>query len=152
MRRAIFIGLTVLLAMAAPAGAQTTTPDTAALLVPVNAWGAAFNAGQTTFPSDAFTDDCTVIDEFAPFAWAPGPHDVRHWYATLVGSDSPARRARFLASKQRVVFAAPQYVRERNGGAYLVFPSTLTYVDDGRSHTQRGTFVVVERKTSAGWR
>ena len=153
MNRQVFLTLALVLCSFGAARAQSTPPpDTAALLAPVNAWAVAFNSAQTAFPSDAFTDDCTVIDEFPPFAWASGPQDVRSWYAYLVGSQSPERRARFLASKQHVTFDPPRFVREREGGAYLVFPSVLTYVSKGVPRTQRGTFVVAERKTSAGWR
>ena len=120
--------------------------------MPVNAWGDAFNAGQTAFPSEAFTADCTAIDEFTPFAWSPGHQTIRQWYAAVVGADSPKNRASFLASKQHVTFDAPRFVTVRDGGAYLVFPSTLTYVSKGAAHTQRGTFAVVERLTGAGWR
>jgi hypothetical protein len=146
MKRQVFLLLALALLGASPA------PDTAALLVSVNTWGDAFNAGQTAFPSDAFTVDCTVIDEFTPFAWSPAHQTIRQWYAAVVGADSAQSRARFLASKQHVTFAAPRFVTVRDGGAYLVFPSTLTYVSKGATHTQRGTFVVVERLTEAGWR
>jgi len=148
MKRWIFLLLASALLGATPAPA----PDTAPLLVPVNVWGDAFNSGQTAFPSAAFTDDCTVIDEFRPFAWSNGHHTIREWYAAVVGADSPQSRASFLASKQHVTFDAPRFVTERDGGAYLVFPSKLTYVSKGASHVQRGTFVVVERLTDAGWR
>ncbi|MGZ3499416.1 MAG: hypothetical protein ACXWNK_09155 [Vulcanimicrobiaceae bacterium] len=51
-----------------------------------------------------------------------------------------------------MAFDAPRFVREQADNAYLVLPSTLTYVVKSATHTQRGTFVVVERKTAAGWR
>jgi hypothetical protein len=148
MKRWILLLMALALIGASPAPAL----DTAPLLVPVNVWGDAFNAGQTAFPSVAFTDDCTVIDEFAPFAWSNGHENIRQWYAAVVGADSAQSRARFLASKQHVTFDAPRFVTERDGGAYLVFPSTLTYVSKGTAHTQRGTFAVVERRTDSGWR
>jgi hypothetical protein len=148
MKRRLFLFMALALLGASPA----PTPDSAPLLAPVNAWGDAFNAGQTAFPSAAFTDDCTVIDEFAPFAWSKGHAGIREWYAAVVGADTPLSRARFLASKQHVTFDAPRFVTERDGGAYLVFPSTLTYVSKGASHVKRGTYAVVERLTAAGWR
>ena len=144
--------LPLLLVLLAALLGAAPAPNTPPLLVPVNTWGDAFNAGQVAFPSDAFTDDCTVLDEFTPFAWSKGHATIREWYAAVVGADSPKNRARFLASKQHVTFGTPRFVTVDGDGAYLVFPAKLTYVSKGAAHTQRGTFVVAERHTYAGWR
>lgn len=123
-----------------------------ALLAPVQAWTSAFNMGQTAFPTEAFTEDCVVIDEFAPFAWSPQRVNVREWYATLVGSKSVAARARFLGFREHLEVSQPHDVRVAGDGAYLVFPSVVSFVEHGKHHAQRGDFVVVERRTPHGWR
>ena len=43
-------------------------------MAPVNAWSKAFNTAQTAFPTDAFTEDCTLIDELR---CSPGDHHAR---------------------------------------------------------------------------
>lgn len=150
LRNAGIVLLATVSVLSRPAVAQTA--DLAALMAPVSAWTAAFNAGQTNFPSAAFTDDCTVIDEFPPFAWSTTRQDVHRWYALLVGSQSPERRSRFLAAKEHLTLDAPRFVQQRGDGAYMVFESTLTYVAKGAAHTQRGRFVVAERMVGARWK
>jgi hypothetical protein len=122
------------------------------LLAPVNAWVSAFNSGQTAFPSDAFTDDGTVIDEFAPYTWSKDRATVRQWYAYLVGADSPERRAKFLSYKEHLWIGAPHDVQQKGDAAYLVFNAVVTFLDGGKTVSQPGTFVVVERRTPQGWR
>ena len=138
------------LATAVPGAAASTYTD--ALAAPVSAWVHAFNSGQAAFPSDAFTDDCAVIDEFPPFSWGKDRVNVRAWYADVVGSNDPKRRARFLAEKEHLVLEKPTYVRSNETDANVTFPAVYTYTSDGKLHTQRALFTVVERKTAAGWR
>ena len=136
----------------------TTTPTvaassyTGALAAPVNAWVNAFNSGQAAFPVTAFTDDCMVIDEFPPFSWGSDRENVRSWYADVVGSNDPKRRAQFLAEKEHLVLDAPTYVRANATDANVTFPATYTYTSMGKLHTQRALFTVVERNTPKGWR
>jgi ketosteroid isomerase-like protein len=127
-------------------------PDRPPLMAPVTAWVQAFNSGQVAFPSDAFTDDCTVIDEFPPFAWSRDRVNVRTWYAVVIGATSPQKRARFFSYHQRLTLAEPTYMRMKDGGANIAFPATLDYVEKGKHHVQRAMFTVSERKTPDGWR
>jgi ketosteroid isomerase-like protein len=143
--------LCLLLAALSSSAAEAAQAD-APLMRPVNVWVDAFNSGQMTFPQDAFTDDCTVIDEFPPFTWSATRENVRHWYARLIGSDSAAHHARFLAAKEHLTLHSPRFERQPGDDAYLVFPATLRYRLRNERHAQRGTFVVVERKTAGGWR
>jgi ketosteroid isomerase-like protein len=128
-------------------------PDTGALMAPVNAWAKAFNTHQTTFPSDAFTDDCTVIDEFPPFAWAPGHATVRDWYAVVEGLDDPAHRQDVLRTQAHVDVGTPENVVVKGDAAYMTFHSTWSgLIPNGKHFSQTGLFTVVERKTPDGWR
>ncbi len=128
-------------------------PDTSALLVPVNAWAKAFNTHQAAFPSDAFTEDCTVIDGFPPFAWAPQHATVREWYAAVEGLDVPAHRPFVLKSQERVEVGTPENVIVKGDNAYMTFHSTWTALGPhGKHFTQAGLFTVVEHKTPSGWR
>lgn len=140
----------VLLAVFAFIGA---TPDPKPFLNPVNAWVHAYNSHQMAFPTDAFTDDCTVIDEFAPFAWAPQKTDVHSWYSRIQGAQSPQARRRILESQEFTAVSAPENLIVSGDIAYLTFHSYWTYRKrDGSRFLQRGLFTVVERKTPLGWR
>src|ERR1700756_237464 len=103
------------------------------VLAPIHAFEQHFNAGDTAFPSDAFTDRCTVLDEFAPFVWDGGTDvgDIHTWWYRLVGSNDPKRRVRFLSYKQHVAFSAPSQVSVKGNRAYVSMPATLTYVEKG---------------------
>ena len=35
-------------------------------------------------PNDAFTEECTVLDEFAPYVW----RSAATWYGDLMGRDA----------------------------------------------------------------
>lgn len=127
-------------------------PDTTALMAPVNVWVRAFDTHQAQFPSDAFTDDCTVIDEFSPFAWDPKHATIRQWYAAVEGLDSPKDRASVLQSRETVVVGSPENVAVRGDIAYMTFHSVWTGFRGSKRFAQQGLFTVVERKTPAGWR
>src|ERR1700722_2841466 len=128
-------------------------PDTAPLMAPVNAWTTAFNTAQTTFPTDAFTEDCTVIDEFAPFAWGPSHPTVRQWYAAVEGVGSAARRQMVLSTHEHVDVGLPSNVFVKGDTAYMTFHAGWTAQGPHNKHfSQPGLFTVVERKTADGWR
>ena len=149
-KNTIAAAMLLILSATVPAfAADTYSP---ALAAPVNAWVNAFNSGQTAFPDTAFTDDCAVIDEFPPFSWGSDRVSVRQWYADVVGSNDPTRRARFLSEKEHLALGAPTYVRANATGANITFPAVYTYTSMGKLHTQRALFTVVERNTSNGWR
>ena len=131
----------------------STQPDTTALMAPVNAWVRAFDTHQAQFPSDAFTDDCTVIDEFSPFAWDPKHATIRQWYAAVEGLDSPKERAYVLRSGETVVVGSPENLIVQDNIAYMTFHATWTTVrGDKKRYAQQAVFTVVERKTPVGWR
>jgi ketosteroid isomerase-like protein len=128
-------------------------PDTPALMAPVNAWVKAFNTAQTTFPSDAFTEDCTVIDEFAPFAWGPPHPTVRQWYAAVEGLDVPGHRHYVLSTHEHVDVGPPSNVFVKGDNAYMTFHAVWHAQGPHNKHfSQTGLFTVVERKTPDGWR
>jgi ketosteroid isomerase-like protein len=128
-------------------------PDTTPLMAPVNAWVKAFNSAQATFPSDAFTDDCTVIDEFPPFAWGPSHPTVRQWYASVEGLDVPGHRQMVLGTHERVDVGQPENVFVKGDNAYMTFHAVWKAQGPHNKHfSQTGLFTVVERKTTDGWR
>jgi ketosteroid isomerase-like protein len=127
--------------------------DRKELLAPVDAWVHAFSSQQAAFPSDAFTEDCTVIDEFPPFAWGPGGPSVRVWYAAVEGMDAPANRASVLRTKETVLVGLPENLQVQGNRAYMTFHAVWSGLSrKGKRFSQRGLFTVAERKTTAGWR
>ncbi len=137
---------------ALPAFANAAQQDEA--LAPVRAFAQHFNAGDTAFPSDAFTDQCTVLDEFSPYIWdhSPAVGDVHTWWASLVGTNDAARRSRFLASKEHVTFDAPTSFRVKGNLAYVSMPATLIYTANGLVHKQTAMFITTEENRPEGWR
>jgi ketosteroid isomerase-like protein len=130
-----------------------TAEERAAVLKPVHAWVHAFSTQQKDFPSDAFTDDCTVIDEFAPFAWSAGTTNIRQWYAAVEGLDSPANRDGVIRSKESVSVGDVENLVISGDGAYMTFHATWSANGRGsKMFTQHGLFTVVERRTPNGWR
>ena len=122
-------------------------------MAPVNAWVKAFNSAQATFPSDAFTDDCTVIDEFPPFAWGQSHPTVRQWYASVEGLDVPGHRQMVLGTHEHVDVGQPENVFVKGDNAYMTFHAVWHGNGPHNKHfSQTGLFTVVERKTAAGWR
>jgi len=150
-------GLLLFMACAVPASAATTISPAqeTAILLPVQAWVHAFDTQQETFPSNAFTDDCIIIDEFAPFAWSAsaGTTSVRQWYAAVEGLDSPQNRQEVLRSKETVDVGKVENLTVSGDLAYMTFHATWSAVGrKNKMFVQHGLFTVVERKTANGWR
>ncbi|MBD5657168.1 MAG: hypothetical protein IAI50_18610 [Candidatus Eremiobacteraeota bacterium] len=130
------------------ADAGTARVD-ASVLAPVRAFAAAFNA-QGAYPEAAFTRDCSVLDDFAPYVWR-GDGAPRRWYASLTGT-TPLERRAMAATHARIVFDAPQFTRRDRERAYLVVPGTLTLTLHGNVETQHGRWTLAEVRGPSGWR
>ena len=127
-------------------------PGAADLMRPVQAFSLAFNAGQTAFPHDAFTNDCSVIDGFAPYAWNGAEGDVHAWWSRLLGSSSAANHKRFLLLKEHLEWGTPIHVAIKDDRGYISTAGTLTYDLNGERHVQRAIFTAAEINTAEGWR
>jgi len=128
-------------------------PDVTALLAPVKAWAAAFSRHQLEFPSNAFTDDCIVIDNFPPFLWSTPNNGVRQWYANAEGAQSTEKRQAVIDSKETIEIGAPTVIVFKESRAYMTFSAKWQgYSRSGRHFFQTAVFTVVERQTDAGWR
>jgi ketosteroid isomerase-like protein len=140
--------------LAVAAEPSITAEQRDAIMRPVNAWVHAFSTQQAAFPDDAFTDDCLIIDEFAPFAWSPGTTTVRQWYADVEGLDTAADRQSVLRSKESLQVGDPENLTIAGDRAYMSFHATwsATNPKTNKPFVQHGLFTVVERKTKNGWR
>ncbi len=121
------------------------------MLAPLEAFAVKFNSGDVTFPSAAYTDDCTTIDEFAPFSW-DGNGSIRTWYRDTIGSRSPEAQKRFAAHKFVLKIEAPLTVHGEGSTAYIVAPALLWYTRAGVRRLQHLEWVVQEVNTTEGWR
>ena len=129
------------------------TPVATALLAPVRAWANAFSGHQLAFPSNVFTDDCIVIDNFPPFLWGTRSNGIRQWYADVEGVGSPQKRRAVLKSKETIEIGLPVVIVFQKGAAYMTFSARWRgYAQNGAYFSQTAVFTVVERRTAAGWR
>lgn len=128
------------------AGTDTQTP----LLAPLKAFTAAFNAGDRSFPSTAFTEDCNTIDEFDPFEWH-GKGSIRTWYSDTTGATARGYR-HFLQAHQVLTLERTRMIRLRGSNAYVVLSTRLQYTRRGNRHLQHLDWSVAEVRTPSGWR
>ncbi len=140
----------LLLIAAARAHASAVTDTQAAVLAPLKAFAAAFNAGDRNFPSAAFTGDCTTIDEFDPFAWH-GSGSIRVWYRETTGGTTRGYR-HFLDAHETLTLENARIIRQRGSNAYAVLATRLHYMQSGKPRLQHLDWTVAEVRTSSGWR
>ena len=131
--------------------AAAAEPDTASLLQPLQVFAAAYNRADCTFPADAYTDDATTIDEFAPFSWQ-GPRAARTWYAATTSCDKESDYQQFLAEHQVLTLGALATVRQEGNHAFVVIATKLTFQAKGRTYLQHLYWTVSEIQAAQGWR
>jgi ketosteroid isomerase-like protein len=115
-----------------------------ALLSPIRAFARAFNHAQKAFPSEAFTADCVVIDEFPPFVWARD-RSARTWWNAAVA---------LSGGNQHVTVGDVTYAVVAPNQGHVTVHMTLTgYSIRRHKHfVQHALYTAVERRTSNGWR
>ncbi len=141
----------ILLAAAAAAFLTTSAfaadpAVTAGVTRPLQVFVDAFNAHQASMPKDAFTEECTVLDEFAPYVW----RSAANWYGDLMGHDT-AEQAKIRGYEEHVTIDAPTMVRVKGDAAYAVFPAHLDFRMNGKHTHQEGQWVVTELKRDGKW-
>ncbi|HEX5274415.1 MAG TPA: hypothetical protein VFW34_04000 [Candidatus Rubrimentiphilum sp.] len=137
VRRSVDAALIVAcLLLATPLHARAATTDSQTpVLAPMKAFAAAFNAGSRSFPTTAFTEDCTTIDEFDPFEWH-GKGSIRH----------------FLQAHEILTLEGTRMLRRRGSNAYVVLSTRLQYAQMGKTRLQHLDWAAAEVHTPAGWR
>jgi len=132
-------------------GNAAADTDTAGLLAPLKVFASAFNQADRTFPTKAYTDDATTIDEFSPYSWR-GPKAARIWYAATTGGNTDADYQQFRASHQVLTLDKPLTVRQSGKHAFVVIATKLTFQAKGTTHLQHLDWTVSEIETAYGWR
>jgi len=88
----------------------------------------------------------SIMDDVPPFIWqGPGAFDA--WLAAAHQDD-----VQMKITDASSIFDPPTYVRIEGDNAYAVFPDHYRYKKAGVPVSEDGTFTLVARKTSNGWR
>ena len=148
MRR-ILIALTLSIALQIAAAAQqeSATPEKTAAMAPVHQFVDGFNKGDTKSALAACADQTNIIDEFPPHEWH-GAGACAQW-----ANDFDADSKKNGVTDGRVTLGAPRHVDITGDRAYVVFPSSFSYKQNGKPMKETGsTFTFVLQKGAAGWR
>jgi hypothetical protein len=133
------------LMLAAPAAAETDAP-----MAPVLRLVDAINRGAASPPAGVFTDDCVVLDDFAPYRWS-GRTNGFGWYAALLGA-TPGDRSAFLALHGTLLVGAPQFSRITGETAYFVLPGVFSFNTDPQTRVrQTSSWIITERLVAGHW-
>jgi hypothetical protein len=149
------LGILAAAAIAAASGTAfadgLSAADTAALTAPVAKLAAAINATSTMVPANVFAPHSVVLDDFAPFKWA-GDATGSQWYTALAGA-TPKDQKAFVAMKPSVKIGAAAFARisDDKAHAYVVFPSTFDFTEDGKRTHQTAQWIITEEKVGAQW-
>ncbi len=134
-------GLMLLLPLA---GFCQSKPVDRAMVAPVNALLKALNTQQEKFPAELFAKNTAIVDDFAPFTWQ-GENAARDWYAAYM------KEAKGIED-ERVSIRDPKFPPSVEGNrAYLTFPTTVTWKEKGKPHTETGHWTLVLEKQGTTW-
>lgn len=116
-------------------------------LAAVQAYLAAFNAGDVDAMTAAFVPDGSILDGMAPHLWM-GPTAAADWYRDVL-----TEGVHLNASGYHVTLGAPLHNDVTGDSAYVVAPATMTFDLNGTTATQTGAvFTVALRRLAIGWR
>ena len=89
----------------------------------------------------------TILDGMAPHVWH-GPTATQDWYRAVLDEGEHAGATGYV-----ITVGEPQHVNVTGDRAYVVVPTTMTFLLKGTPVTQTGsTFTVALRELDAGWR
>jgi ketosteroid isomerase-like protein len=134
----------VLLALAVPAGAQTSNAE---LMAPIQKFVDSFNKGDTTAAAatHASTADLVIVDELPPYAWQ-GASAFQSWIADL-GLDAQKNGI----TEPAVKLSAPSRIEQSADHAYVVVPAVYTFKRGGKAMRESAHMTFVLGKDPGGW-
>jgi len=143
-----------LLALCAPlmgfVADRAMAEDDAALVAPVQHLVDAINQGNSQPPTGVFTEDCVVLDDFAPYRWS-GKGNATAWYKDLMGQ-TKAAHDEFLAMKAKLSVEAPRFSRVTADTAYFVLPGLFLFNTDPKTRIrQTSQWVISEKRVHGHW-
>ena len=128
------------------AGPAAAAPDNS-VLVPIDAFLAAFNKGDMAAAAATFiTGDVAIVDEFAPHYWI-GPAAVTQWAA-----DYGKHAAATGVAKGSVVLGKPTRVEVEAGAAYVIRPARYMYTERGTSMVEDGAITFALKGKAKAWK
>jgi len=150
MKLAFFAPLALAALSAGAARADdVSAADKAALTAPVQHLADSINAGNAEVPQGVFAPGSVVLDDFAPFHWT-GKTDGAGWYRALVGT-THQQHGDFLAMKGAVKIGEPAFARIQDNNAYVVYPSTFDFTENGKRIHQMAEWLFTEQRIGGKW-
>ncbi len=116
------------------------------VLLPIQTFVRAANAGNRALVISVFTPDSTIVDEFAPFRFA-APHAAAQWYDGS-GPDQTAHGV----TDARISFAAPTFITVQGAHAYVVVPAVYAYKIHGKPAKETGSVAYSLTRRDAKWK
>jgi ketosteroid isomerase-like protein len=117
------------------------------VVVVLNRYIDAFNAGDADAMAACFADTGTILDGMAPHLWH-GPTAAQDWYRDVLVEGEHLR-----AGDYHVTLGPPLHANVTGEAAYVVSPATMTFKLNGQRVTQTGaTFTTALRKVAETWR
>jgi ketosteroid isomerase-like protein len=135
-----FLGLSLVIAV--PAQAAPADDAAAAVRKVIGS----FNAGNIKAFFSAHEDGALIVDEFAPYVWR-GHRSAERWAADY---ERDAKRRHI--SGGRVDVQKPSQANSDGRSAYIVFPSTYSFAQDGKKLAGRGSMTFVLRRHANEWK
>jgi hypothetical protein len=133
-------GLSLVIGASAQAGPADQAAAAASKIVD------SFNRGNTRAFFTAHEDGALIVDELPPYVWR-GHKSAERWAADY-DTDAKVRRI----SAGRVDLQKPIQAVSDGRSAYIVFPSTYTFVQKGKKMAGRGSMTFVMRRHGADWK
>jgi ketosteroid isomerase-like protein len=111
----------------------------------VQQWVDAFNKGDGRTAASYCADGALIIDDFAPHVWQ-GSAACANWYR-----DYLAVIAQQQITGPKVAIGKGPHLDLDAGYAYLVTPTTLSFVKAGKPVTEKAIVTMALKKGSSGW-
>ena len=133
----------VCIALAAPAGAQTTNAE---LTAPIMKFMDSFNKGDTAAAAATHIagPELVIIDEVPPYVWQ-GAKAFQTWGADL---ESDAKKNGITEPK--VTLGRPTRIERAGDQAYVVIPAVYTFKQQGAAMRESSQMTFVLKKGAAG--
>jgi ketosteroid isomerase-like protein len=143
MHRLIAIAAFVAAAFTVSAHAASAAPS--AVLAPIATLVRTSNTGDRAAFLKLFTPDAAVVDNFAPYRFAP-PNGPAKWYDGF-GADAAASGSTDGVISTRT----PKYVHVTGDHAWIVMPTEYRYKLKGKPELETGSLVFTESRLHGTW-
>lgn len=137
--------LATAIAVSMLASGAVNASDRSDVMAVVQQWVDAFNKGDGKTAASYCAEGALIIDDFAPHVWQ-GPGACANWYRDYLASVAKAQ-----ITDARVAIGTGPHVDVDSGYAYLVTPTTLSFMKAGKPVTDKAIVTMVFKKGSAGW-